>query len=361
MAIVKPASDSVCNSCDGGMAEEALKCKTCSQLTHFRCSELPDYHLARLYVQRSSTYSCRACIASDPKFAECIAKIKNIADSETQFIVASVVDARDPGVLVAQDGGGAVDTGANHDNNNDSEDTGATADREQSSRHSSVDNNSDLPLPTLQSAPSVQNRTQNGGQRRETGICGDYLRKRCSHGKSGRVGGRCSMEHPKFCYKYLKYGNKRYGCNKGINCKFHHPKLCYRYSKRGTCDRENCAYYHSQQTKVHTRDGENNSKRVHVDQRVKSSDPVRGGNVYPEGDRREKQQSFASRVRNGEPQVRNQQETDSDNPHFLSLQTQIQAQALQLQKLMQMISIQNVDRPPIIDSWKKACHCGQRF
>ena len=87
MAIVKAEEGNVCFSCDTGLAEESLKCKTCQRLLHFGCSGLPDYHLARLAMHRASTYSCRVCIGNEDKFAEATARVKRILDSERQLIV----------------------------------------------------------------------------------------------------------------------------------------------------------------------------------------------------------------------------------------------------------------------------------
>ena len=61
---------------------------------------MPDYHLARLYLQRGTTYSCRVYIENEAKFAEAVAKVKKVADSETQLIVATTTDLQETEVQI---------------------------------------------------------------------------------------------------------------------------------------------------------------------------------------------------------------------------------------------------------------------
>ena len=67
----------------------------CLRFIHSWCSEMPDYHLARLYLQRGSTYNCRVFIGNEAKFAEVVTKVKNIADLKTELIVATTTDLQE--------------------------------------------------------------------------------------------------------------------------------------------------------------------------------------------------------------------------------------------------------------------------
>ena len=50
-----------CLSCKGALADSALKCDTCTEYVHLRCSGLPDYQLIRLAVSQCS-YNCSDCV-----------------------------------------------------------------------------------------------------------------------------------------------------------------------------------------------------------------------------------------------------------------------------------------------------------
>ena len=76
--------------------------------------------------------------------------------------------------------------------------------------------------------------------------CKFYLRRGCKH---GRKGVSCKFDHPKLCFKYTKYGDKRGGCREGKDCRYFHPKLCNSY-KSGVCSRPNCNFYHVSGTKM---------------------------------------------------------------------------------------------------------------
>ena len=50
-------------------------------------------------------------------------------------------------------------------------------------------------------------------------------RKKCSYGKSGKIGGTCPFSHPKICHWFSRGGNKKDGWKKGGCCEFYQPKV----------------------------------------------------------------------------------------------------------------------------------------
>ena len=250
MAVVKSAEDSVCYACNTKLADEALKCKTCQRLVHFECSDLPDYHLVRLFLQRQSTYTCRECITADAKYMEMLSKVKTTKEQEVTIIKAVAID-------------GEVETDNNDDLNNSPSQTELGTSTQQAERGAQEDTSvsqqqpgviADAGLALTQQLPGnsgAANNCNNGNAGAtdrsvvKNKVCRYYKTRTC---KYGAYGNGCPFNHPKKCQKYIKHGNKAGGCKKGAKCGDYHPQLCWSSDNFGTCDREQCKYQHLQGT-----------------------------------------------------------------------------------------------------------------
>ena len=357
MSIVKPEADGICCFCNTKVAEEALKCRTCSSYCHFRCSELPNYHLIRLYVQRSSTYSCRACVGSEAKFVESEAKVKRIIESERNLIVDVTAETQE---TVGENSHRGADMnqeeGSQQGTDQRSRNSGAVEDSEQ--------RRSDLVTEETSTRTSSMTLQSENSVRAE--ICKLYLQKKCPKGKSGRVNGVCPFKHPNICFRYLNGGTKRDGCSKGAGCRFYHPKICYQFARKGRCTRTDCAFYHakervrkSQEANVGNSYGR--EERATEAQRENAANQpsyarVAGGTagMRPDDSRQGGVQRQAS-LRPIEGPNTPQQNQASD---FLCIQTQMQEQIKQLSHMMQIL----VSRDSYMANPTKqaVCHCPNR-
>lgn len=70
----------------------------------------------------------------------------------------------------------------------------------------------------------------------------------CPHGISGKG---CSYKHPKWCWKYQRFGDIHPdGCRRS-NCWYHHPKLCENSLKLKICLNKKCKLHHIEGTRRH--------------------------------------------------------------------------------------------------------------
>ena len=80
-----------CLSCEGALADSALKCDTCTEYVHLRCSGLPDYQLIRLAVSQCS-YNCSDCVKAkdlrgdEEKHKLEATKIKELKEKEIAIV-----------------------------------------------------------------------------------------------------------------------------------------------------------------------------------------------------------------------------------------------------------------------------------
>ena len=167
-------------------------------------------------------------------------------------------------------------------------------------------------------------------------VCFRYLQKKCPHGKSGRINGVCPQQHPRLCFKYLNVGDGRRGCDRGNECKYYHPRLCWNFSRKGSCQRQNCTYYHvKKQTDTRLRrtalqgdsqepssqvQRESHEPRNRVQNRISYGDAARGRR-HPQ---RRNPAHYRSQERYTDSHI-NQREINSDN-NFLLLQSQLREQ-----------------------------------
>ena len=360
MAIVKAEEGNVCFSCDTGLAEESLKCRTCQRLLHFGCSGLPDYHLARLAMHRASTYSCRVCIGSEDKFSEAIAKVKRILDSEAQLIVdtANLRPTQELATSQVGLGTGVSDSGVMTVNgiangNSGNGDHVGTADVGQENQE-----------PTLGENNERTSQQNTGNLRRHAeDVCPLYIQKKCTKGKSGKVGGHCPLKHPKICFRFINFGTKRDGCNRGSGCKFYHPKVCYQFDKRGKCNRLGCTFYHAK-------------KRLQKSQGPSRVNPHEYGarsHEMPFGESTIQHNSYAG-VAASRPCTRKDGATRQYSPlheetrtaqhnqasGFLEFQTQVQEQIKQLSQMMEILVSRDACMTNATPTRQRTCHCSNR-
>ena len=348
MSIVKSDADGVCSLCNAKTVEEALKCKTCSDLVHFGCSDLPDYHLARLYAHRQSTYTCRVCVAGEVKFAEMLAKVKHVQGLERQLVVTAT------GSNTADVGGGSGVQEESTDDIARGAAENATVDGER------MDDELPAGNPIVRRLSSRRTDSQE--------ICKLYLQKKCPKGKTGRVNGVCPFRHPKICYKFLKFGTKRGGCSETSGCSFYHPKICHQFMKRGNCTRTGCTFYHARQ-----RIGKPRGKFIRDEESWKA-----GISVESAGEGPEDQPSYARVAATNpglRPSVRRmgaqqqpslgqacglQAPQHSQTDVFLEMQSQMQEQIKQLSQLMQVLVSRDSCATNSSLTRQQICHCGNR-
>lgn len=78
-------------------------------------------------------------------------------------------------------------------------------------------------------------------------LCKPYSQGKCPHGVRGnkKVDGEiCPKEHPKKCFRYIKFGSTTKGCKKGSNCGYYHPPLCKFSVRSRKCTNDKCTYPH---------------------------------------------------------------------------------------------------------------------
>ena len=367
MSIIKPNEDAICNACDTKLAEEALKCKSCSQLQHFRCSELPEYHIVRLYIHRASTFTCRICVRNGERFDEANEKVRLVTESEKQSIAATAeaetqetqqenssdvneeVNESDGGSVTISENPNSSRNGGDHERN-----LGGEQDRQQptTSNQNSSNETGTTPL----------NRGDH--HRPIDDICKMYLQKKCPKGKSGKVNGRCPKKHPKICYRFINFGTKRDGCKEGAGCRYYHPRICYQFDKRGKCNHTDCTFYHAKKRLQGTQRRSNESSSGYRDRT----------NGMPIAENARDQPSYA-RVTASGPTIRTsiasrqfssgteeEPRTVQQNQYsgFLEIQTQMQEQIRQLTQMMQILVTKGPCVSNPISTRQQMCHCGNQ-
>ena len=132
--------------------------------------------------------------------------------------------------------------------------------RKTKSRHNSVssllpptapNSRAPSPLPEQESQSESQPRRENHHTAED--ICDRYKKGKCPHGLRGNKlinGHKCSLSHPKRCFKFCGNGDKgTHGCKKGDNCQFYHPVLCKFSLRKRICTNEQCTFVHLKGTK----------------------------------------------------------------------------------------------------------------
>ena len=189
-------------------------------------------------------------------------------------------------------------------------------------------------------------------------ICQNYLKKNCRYGKSGRVGGMCNFEHPKLCYKFIKFGKTRKGCEKGTSCDYHHPRMCWEFAKKAECKRINCRYYHARwgSQKIgapHDAAIASETQRTTQENRGKqhpasSIEPVVRAQTMP--------MNYSGAVTGKVSDLGVSREGVDPTANFLMLQSQLQAHFHQMQQFMEMMLHRNDAK--VGNPRQVSCRCG---
>ena len=212
-AVISSSPEATCMKCTSTLDSLGLKCSRCSAVNHLRCSDLPIYVLLR-YKTSQSAFVCRACVLAEgnpESLQEAQKLLEEVMAREEAKIESDLVDSE------------------NGDDEKIKEKTQST--------------------PPEQKTSEFQDKKDDV---RQSATCKFYLRQAC---KNGRKGTDCKYSHPKLCFKFIKHGDRKSGCNKGNKCEFVHPKLCNSY-KSGVCTRKKCNLYHIRGTSFQTADFE---------------------------------------------------------------------------------------------------------
>ena len=95
-------------------------------------------------------------------------------------------------------------------------------------------------------------------------VCQNYKRGTCPHGLKGNKehnGRVCEFEHPKYCWKFCRFGSQRkFGCTKGSECEYLHPVLCKFSVKKKVCTNQDCTFIHLKGTRRKESDASRDTK-----------------------------------------------------------------------------------------------------
>ena len=221
--------EQLCLVCGGKLLECAVKCGDCKRASHLECTQLPLYHLVKLASSRTA-YTCVSCVRGNSKinFTELEAELQHFRRIQSSEVAQASAEPSAP--TLSQIPSTEEST---------LEDSGRR----------SVDRTGgcDLPDASDDRTDSVSriDRPRQGAGRRGM-VCRFYKNGSCKHGKAGTG---CNYEHPKKCFAYIKFGNRKgKGCLKGRNCDFYHPPLCRESALKGQCSRDKCKFQHLQGT-----------------------------------------------------------------------------------------------------------------
>ena len=326
-AIASSPDQTNCVKCLALLEAEGLKCNRCSSWLHLRCSDLPMYMLLRLKTSQAA-YICGSCVkgegdpvnmkAAEEKIAE-IMRVEEDSVKKTSEDVNASID-------LMMENNNVVNT-----DKKESVCSNVTTNQIAPSQSNVVINNKDLSIPK--------------------DVCPDYLQKKCKHGKSGKIGGICPMNHPRLCFKYLKNGKGREGCVFGDRCNFYHPKICFQFAKRNKCNRTDCSFYHST-----LRRNQNKPKRGGMDKR--SSD---FGDEANRKDYMNKDNTNRKDINNRNTAVHQNRgwtgvQAADETPTFLEIQRMMKNQMEQMQQMVKMMMMRESvkENPP-----SRECRCGQ--
>ena len=333
--VLTPPQDAVCQVCGHDVRGPALKCEVrsgCGKFTHLKCSELPAKYLVRFDVSRAS-YLCEGCVktSAGDNYDEYLVKFQRMMNEDD--------DARDE-QTVAQGSDSQANASsqprANEQTVAQGSDSQANASSQPRANEPEI-----LARPAATSNPNSERpaATPNpNSERRNHVVCRDFLKKKCSFGKSGRVGGTCGFWHPRLCRRFLKFGKGRNGCSGGGRCANYHPKICWRFARSGSCNREDCQYYHQRQIK---------NRRESDRERERESRERRPDHEQP-------QRSYSDVLRgNANPRGANPPNTPESN--FLSWQSLMETKMHQMQAMMQMVLMKD-ERGGVRQG---SCQCGK--
>ena len=253
---IKPASkDETCLICDKLLIKVGVYCHLCKKGSHLHCSDSTVQTLAKLKLSRCQ-YTCGACLANmHPTISDTKKEIHTLLAEEVHKVLGNTTDKTTEFRWVSE--------GVYPTRNSEVQTVETGVDEPDPTTDTQTEQTNNLqPSPRVASAPpplTPRTGDENPHSSHQTGvtnnrlgatqinktICRDFIMKKCKYGRFGNEGGVCENNHPKLCFRFLRYGTLPQGCEKGQDCRFYHPKLCYQFNRRKECKRENCPFYHN--------------------------------------------------------------------------------------------------------------------
>ena len=243
--------------CDTG-----IKCNDCQMWTHYSCTQLPMQCMVIL-IKTSRKYMCHSCAKQN--FADYDDKAKEIqgdmvkerSTTETSkdeqnkgetpdtqpapLTPSEATPERDPTPVRVQPQGQQGEQKTQSSSvapNTVSTSTQGTSNRNGEGTSSN---------PGLQTTHKDEHQQAAPQDQQEGPICRYYRRGNCRHGPLGKD---CKYRHPKPCRKLLNHGIKgENGCRLGGRCTMFHPRMCNNSIRKGECLVESCRYMHIKGTK----------------------------------------------------------------------------------------------------------------
>ena len=223
-----------CIECRKGLLGSSLRCSECNEGVHLTCSGLPLMSLVRLATTRA-TFACSSCIKgkAGDRYSDVLEEIKKSLEEEK-------LHNKSPNVL-SQPG--------DHSSGKTADDSAEDLERDASESWAGVD----CSQREAKEMPGVSAGVADQGKREgdkdsvrlsvveKTRLCRYYKAGSCKFGWRGEG---CKFEHPKKCFKYIRFGgNTPKGCRDN-KCPYFHPPLCRLVEAGKTCGRDRCRYFH---------------------------------------------------------------------------------------------------------------------
>ena len=286
---------SLCVECDLGAVGGALRCADCSGVVHLSCSGLSKLFLVRFVTTRAQ-FACSACVKAKAgdKLQEVLGEVELILGREK-------TDQENANETNGDDSKATIEDLSENRTGSPSAppasqmpatqagviggETWASVGRMEAGVAKSSENPPAHHNPreeTNASRACVSARGAKEAKRPKRGICRYYKSGSCKFGAKGE---NCKFEHPKKCFKFIKFGREeRRGCG-GAGCDYYHPPLCNWAESGRECRRQNCKYFHRKAALSGFRGNKAQDKRTtenSLQQRLSRSGdaPGRNGKTY---------------------------------------------------------------------------------
>ena len=234
-AIKNSQADEKCSKCDKYLEKFGIYCHQCKTGMHLNCSACDIQTLVKLKLTRCQ-FTCEKCLnESFPNVHQTMLELTELITVET------LLTEGDPNSGMNKSMQSLLNVKLTIQKETQTEDA-MFEDPKTNTQPLHTDPN-DIPECSGQNGTHRVTRVQKNNNNNK--VCGDFIMKKCKHGRFGREDGVCENKHPKLCFRFLRYGTFPQGCDKGQNCRFYHPKLCYQFNRRKECKRENCPFYHN--------------------------------------------------------------------------------------------------------------------
>ena len=292
------AVDSECVECGSALASCSLRCSKCGQGVHLVCSGLSRLSMVRLAITRAS-FDCGSCIRTraGEKLEEVLREIDQLvelektnsnstsASGDSQASDTSTVlspERTAPSAPSASQLPPTQELGEVAQSRDDEtwasvglEESGSTG---RNVRSAVQREGGPAPCSGSMDRPARQlsRRSRGGGspsrgkqtsatrkrdslQEEGRRVCKYYKMGNC---KFGQKGDECKFDHPRKCYKFMRFGvAEGRGC-KNKKCIYFHPPLCRATEEGRLCKSVNCKYFHRRDAKVKQRKLESANRRL---------------------------------------------------------------------------------------------------